>query len=159
MLSCELWLPWSPWTPSNIFSTQGVYQVLPGFVFPVLLSRNHLTVVSWGNRRAHLICFLSSGFPVLDCPTFSCLENSRLIHFLFFLFWLFQVGEQILCLLLHLGQKWKCNVLIFKVSFRSRIILLPKMYFREDDWKGVSQWLRDEDSPCFRSWWESRGLA
>ena len=73
-LSCELWLPWSPWTLSNISSTQGVYQVLPGFFFPVLLSRNHLTVVSWGNCRAHLICFLSSGFPVLDCPMFSVLK-------------------------------------------------------------------------------------
>ena len=86
----------------------------------------------------HLICFLSLRDPCSWLPSAQCLENSCLILFVFS-FLIVSGGRVILCLLLHVGQKWKYNVLIFKVSLRSRVILLPKMYFKEDDWKDVSQ--------------------
>ena len=107
-------------------------------LFPLLLSRNHLKRGSWGNCRVHLICFLSLKDPCSWLPSAQCLETSCLIRSVLS-FLIVSGGRVILCLLLHLGQKWKYNVLIFKVSLRSRVILLPKMYFKEDDWKDVSQ--------------------
>lgn len=51
-------------------------------------------------------------------PSAQCFENSCLIRFVFS-FLIVSGSRVILCLLLHLGQKWKYNVLIFKVSLRS----------------------------------------
>ena len=52
-----------------------IHLALPGFLLPVLLPGNSLQAVSWGNHRAHLVCFLSLRNHCSLLPGVQCLKT------------------------------------------------------------------------------------
>lgn len=89
--SCELYLPWSFWTFSSLFSTQGGYglYLIPLSPLPVL-QRENSKAIRWDNRRAHLISFPSLEITVIHC-LMSGAFNCCLLYFIYS--WLLQVGR------------------------------------------------------------------
>ena len=133
----------------------GYLLVLPRFLLSAPWSGNSLVSKLW-MQTVQFICFLSLRDPCSWLPSAQCLENSCLILFVFS-FLIVSGGRVILCLLLHLGQKWK-YVLIFKVSLRSRYYFLKCTSKKMTGRMSLKQ-LFDKCFPCFRSWLEARGLA
>lgn len=95
-LFCRL-SPWSCWTFQSISLTQGVQQVLPGFPLPPPMPRagNSLKVVSWGNFRVQLICFLSMRDHCLLLTDNQGFENHCFIYIVWFCFGLVMSGKRV----------------------------------------------------------------
>lgn len=66
-------LLWPSQTPSSISSTWRECWVTAGF--PLSVPSNFLLAVSWGNQRAHFICFLFVRDHYFSFPDFQCLQK------------------------------------------------------------------------------------
>lgn len=104
VLSTLVWIATNSSYLLSSGSLHGPAWVLP----PCNMSWKLSQAISWGNHRAHLICFLS----LRDhCPLLSDVHHLENCCFTVFMFsWLFQEGGQICSLLLHLVWKGKLHM-------------------------------------------------